>query len=190
MEITSRALSEIELLTPWNFNSLDLINIRLNLNIFIGRMIEHHNANPELQQYGATLIQLPFALVPRFLWPGKPARGGNDFMEEHTGLLFSDTTAMGTGMVLEFFVNFGYLGVFAGFIVLGWIISRIDRISAHHLLNGRYWEFSRLYLVGIIAIDPLLRPFFVVAGALIAWLLVTALMMVWPRKSGVGLRVA
>jgi hypothetical protein len=93
-------------------------------------------------------------------------------------------------MVLEFFVNFGYLGVFAGFIVLGWIISRIDRISAHHLLNGRYWEFSRLYLVGIIAIDPLLRPFFVVAGALIAWLLVTALMMVWPRKSGVGLRVA
>jgi hypothetical protein len=183
VELAGRAFAEIEMLTPWNFHSLDLINIRLNLNIFISRMIEHHYTHPQLQQFGATLIELPLALVPRFLWPGKPSRGGNDFMEEHTGMFFSDSTSMGTGMVFEFFINFRYLGVFVGFMLLGWLISRLDRRCALYLSSGKYWHFARLYLVGIIAIDPLLRPFFMVTGAVVAWFLVTTIMMVWPRQN-------
>jgi hypothetical protein len=91
-------------------------------------------------------------------------------------------------LVFEFFINFSYLGVLAGFILLGWVISRIDRNCARHLSKGNFWNFSRLYLVGIIAIDPLLRPFFIVTGALVAWLLVTAIMIVWPSKNAISVQ--
>lgn len=169
--ILLRALSETEFFSPWNFEALDLINIRLNLGIFIGRMMERHEIYPELRQYGATLVILPLVLVPRFLWSGKPERGGNEFMAEHTGLSFNGDTTFGTGPIFEFYVNFGMLGVFFGFMALGWIISWIDRKAARHLSKGQYLDFALFYAVGIVAINPLLRPFFIVNGAIFALIL-------------------
>ena len=187
------AVFNAELFSPWNFDSLDLINIRLNLNIFIGRMIEQHELFPELQQYGETLIILPLVLLPRFLWPGKPERGGSGFMSEHTGMTLSESATFGTGTVFEFFINFGYIGVFFGFMALGWVLIRIDRYAALHLQRGNFMAFARLYVMGILAIDPLLRPFFIVNGAVFAWLLMSALNFVlkpWIGTEKMALRGA
>ena len=174
-EVTKKAFLETELFSLWNFASLDLINIRFNMSILIGRMMEYHQMFPDLKEWGSTLIVIPLALIPRFIWPDKPATGGSDFVTAHTGIMFSNGTTIGTGSVFEFFVNFGYPGVFFGFIVLGWLISRIDRRAVHHLINGDFFRFSRLFIVGIVAIDPLIRPFFIVNGALIAWIMMTLL---------------
>nr|WP_306267879.1 hypothetical protein [Pararhizobium sp. IMCC3301] len=173
LSIVQDAILNTELFSPWNFQALDQVNTRLNLPIFIGKMIERHTLHPELQQYGATLIILPLVLLPRFIWSGKPVRGGSDFMEEQTGMMLSDSTTFGTGSVMEFYLNFGYIGVFLGFVVLGWIIRRIDRMAARYLVQGDYFKFARLFLVGIVAIDPLLRPFFIVNGAVFAWIFMT-----------------
>ena len=174
-EVTKKAFVETELFSPWNFDSLDLINDRFNMSILIGRMMEYHQMFPDLKEWGSTLIVIPLALIPRFIWPDKPATGGSDFVTTHTGIMFSDSTTVGTGSVFEFFVNFGYPGVFFGFIVLGWLVSRIDRRAAHHLINDDFFRFSRLFVVGIVATDPLARPFFIVNGALIAWIIMTLL---------------
>ena len=174
-EVTKRAFVETELFSPWNFASLDLINTRFNMSILIGRMMEYHQMFPDLKEWGSTLTVIPLALIPRFIWPDKPETGGSDFVTAHTGIVFADETTVGAGSVFEFFVNFGYPGVFFGFIVLGWLISRIDRRAAHHLINGDFFRFSRLFAVGIVAIDPLARPFFIVNGALIAWVMMTLL---------------
>ena len=187
-DVLMNAVVETELFSPWNFASLDLINIRLNLNLFIGRMIEHHQSFPQLQEWGATLIIFPLVLVPRFLWSGKPERGGSGFMSEHTGMSLSDSATFGTGTVFEFFINFGYIGVFLGFVVLGWIIRRVDRRATFFLVTGDAFRFARLFVVGIVAIDPLLRPFFIVNGAVFAWIMMSALKVVisaWvsPSKS-------
>lgn len=176
--ILMRAIAETDLFSPWNYDSLDVINIRLNLNLFIGRMIDRHQSLPELQEWGATLIILPLVIVPRFIWPGKPERGGNDFMEEHTGMLFADAATFGTGTVFELFINFGYVGVFLGFCVLGWIIRRIDIRATYHLANGDIFKFAQFFVVGIVALDPLLRPFFIVNGAVFAWIMMTVLRVV------------
>ena len=181
LEILPRALSETELFSPWNFEALDFINIRLNQGIFIGRMMEEHALHPELRQYGATLVILPLVLVPRFLWSGKPERGGSEFMADHTGLVFTEGTTFGTGPVFEFYVNFGVLGVFFGFMALGWIIRWVDRKAARHLLEGRYLDFALFYTVGIVAIDPLLSLFFVVNGAIFALILTSLLKIVMRR---------
>lgn len=174
-EVTKKAFVETELFSPWNFASLDLINIRFNMSILIGRMMEYHQIFPDLKEWGSTLIVIPLALIPRFIWPDKPATGGSDFVTAHTGIMFSNGTTVGAGSVFEFFVNFGYPGVFFGFIVLGWLISRIDRRAAHHLINGDFFRFSRLFAVGIVAVEPLASPFFIVNGALIAWIMMTFL---------------
>jgi hypothetical protein len=176
-----RAITQTEIFSLGNFDALDLVNIRLNLNIFIGRMIEQHQLFPELRQWGATLIVLPLVLLPRFIWPGKPARGGSGFMSEHTGITLSESATFGTGTVFEFFINFGYIGVFLGFIVLGLILTRIDRRAAAYLAAGDYLRFARLFVVGIVATDPLLRPFFIVNGAVFAWIIMTALNMLLAR---------
>ena len=169
------ALAEIQWFSPWNFAALDLVNIRLNLPFFIGRMMDHHQSFPQLQEWGGTLIIIPLVLLPRFLWPGKPTRGGSEFMEEHTGMMLSDAATFGTGTVFELFINFGYVGVFLGFVVLGWVLRRIDRKAAYYLATGDAFKFARLFVVGMVALDPLLRPFFIVNGAVFAWIMMSAL---------------
>jgi hypothetical protein len=147
-------------------------------------MIERHTLYPDLKEHGATLINLPFAILPRFLWPDKPERGGSGFMSEHTGIALSESATFGTGTVFEFYINFGYLGVFIGFILLGWIIRRVDSAASKYLLQGKLFDFARLFLVGIVAIDPLLRPFFIVNGAVLAWILMTILKISFVRLIG------
>lgn len=174
-DVLLRALSEVELFSLWNFDALDLVNIRLNLGIFVGRMMELHASDPELQMWGSSLFILPFVLVPRFLWPGKPSRGGSDFMSDHTGMTLSESTTFGSGSVFEYYANFGYIGIFVCFLITGWMIAKLDRSAARHLYRGRYLHFARLYVMGLVAVDPLLRPFFVVNGIAFAWIFMTAL---------------
>lgn len=184
LPILSKAIGQTELFSPWNFASLDLVNIRLNLPIFIGKMIERHTLYPDLREHGETLFNLPFVIVPRFLWPDKPERGGSGFMTEHTGLVLSESATFGTGTVFEFYINFGYVGVFIGFILLGWIIRRVDGAAYKYLLQGKIFDFARLLVVGIVAIDPLLRPFFIVNGAILAWILMAILKIAFVRLIG------
>lgn len=181
VDVALRALQGIEPFSPWDFHALDLINIRLDLPLFVGRMIDWHARHPELREHGATLIIIPLVFLPHFIWPGKPERGGSGFMEHHTGMILSDETTFGTGSVFEFFVNFGYVGVFVGFLLLGLIISRIDRRAARSLASGNHLDFARWFAVGVVAVDPLVRPLFIVNGGLMTWLL-TSLLIVVVRK--------
>jgi hypothetical protein len=169
-DILVRSIQETGMFSLADFAALDIVNTRLNLPLFIGRMMDQHSQNPDLQLWGSTLIVIPLSIVPRFLWPGKPERGGSDFMSEHTGITLSDNATFGSGSVFEFYANFGYLGVLAGFIVLGWLMRRIDMAAFSSLATGKYLDFARFYVIGLVALDPLLRPFFIFNGILFAWI--------------------
>ena len=183
VETIMEGVSNMSIFSIRDFEALDIVNIRLNLPLYIGRMIEHHELNPSLREFGSTLYTIPFAVVPRFLWPDKPTRGGNEFMSTHTGMTFSSETTFGFGSVFEYYVNFGYSGVFIGFLVFGILLSRVDQVAAIHLNAGRFLQFARLFMVGIVAVDPLQRPFFIVSGAAMAWIIVTLLIWVYEQRS-------
>jgi hypothetical protein len=183
LSIALQAVRETELFSVFNFAALDIVNMRLNLPLFIGRMMDHHSQFPDLQLWGSTLVTIPLTIVPRFLWPEKPERGGSGFMSEHTGIRLSDSATFGSGSVFEFYVNFGYLGVFFGFIALGWLLRRVDIAAFSSLARGKYIDFARFYVVGLVALDPLLRPFFIFNGMLFAWIALGILKIALLKKT-------
>lgn len=180
-----QGFSRTVLLSPVDFHSLDLVNARLSQTIFVGKAVELQTAIPSLRENGKTLLNALFAFVPRFLWPGKPTMNDNAFMAQNTGIAFSTSAAFGSGQVLEFYVNFGDVGVFLGFVVLGFVLRSVDRAAAVALRERRLLDHVRWSLVGLAFIAPLTSFFFIVNTAMMSWIMLTALKYVMqpPRRS-------
>jgi hypothetical protein len=83
---------------------------------------------------GTTYLSLVGALVPRVLWPGKPAKNlgqmfGHRYQYLHT---LDNTTSINLPFLIEFYMNFGEMGVIVGMFLVGLIYAVLD-----HLLNRR-----------------------------------------------------
>ena len=170
-----RALSGIELLGPGNLAALDWLAIRLNQTMMVGKVVEWHAHHPELRLHGATLWVVALAWVPRLFWPGKPKMGGSAFMAEHTGRSFSESSTFGSGPVIEFYVNFGYPGIFLGFVALGLCLHWLDRRASTALRRGDLFGFLIWFTAGIAFIAPTSMMMFVGSSALMALILLGAL---------------
>lgn len=166
-------------LSPWNVASLDDINGRLNQYIFVGKLIEWHDMYPQLQLGGKTIMLAFFSWVPRFMWSEKPEMGGNSFVADNTGMLFSSQATFGAGPVFEFYANFGYAGVAVGFFLLGIVLSNIDKKAALALREGNSITFAAWFSAGIAFVAPLTDLFFMVSSAVMCWIIV--------RIIGIGL---
>ncbi len=96
-------------------------------------------------QYGGTLVDGAVALVPRFLWPGKPSiAGGSKFVSRFTGRRRgeADDTSVGVPVQFELFANGGALWVAGGLFLLTYLCARIEllimaeKVSLRVLLTG------------------------------------------------------
>ena len=126
---------------------------RLNQNALVGAAIMHHEAGLSGFAYGATVPI--WALVPRALWPDKPAVGGGlNLVSDFTGIRFAAGTSVGTGQVLEFYVNFGVPGVLAGFILLGALLAGFDREIMRALAVGDMRVFLVHAMPGLTLLQP------------------------------------
>jgi hypothetical protein len=170
-----QAFSKTVLLSPIDFASLDLLNLRLSQNILVGKAVELQAEIPSLRQNGKSLLVALFAILPRFVWPDKPTMNDNAFLTQNTGVVFSDRAAFGSGPVFEYFVNFGHLGVFIGFILLGLALRSIDKAAANALKERRLVDFVRWFVVGLAFVAPLTSFFFMVNTALMSWIILTFL---------------
>ena len=180
------AFGKTELLSPFNFTSLDVLNTRLNQYVFVGKAIEWHDLFPHLQLYGQSIALSLLAWVPRALWPDKPEMGGNRFVSDHTGMRFSDTATFGAGPVFEFYVNFQYAGVLVGFAVLGLILRSIDIRGSIALREARLLDFARWFTLGIAFIAPLTDFFFIASTAVASWLVISVLRPIIDSLAGRG----
>jgi len=175
IEALWQAALSIRLLNWSDLQSLDLLMIRLNQYIFVGKAIEMHTANPSLRLGGETIWVSAFAWIPRFLWPGKPEMNTNQFMRDHTGIEFTDRAAFGNGPVMEYYVNFGWAGIVIGFLILGFVLARIDRRASLSLRSGRLLDFVKWFAVGIALIAPLTSLFFMVNTAIMTYLIFSSI---------------
>ncbi|OLE12775.1 MAG: hypothetical protein AUI36_40100, partial [Cyanobacteria bacterium 13_1_40CM_2_61_4] len=122
--LTARSM---EWFDPSDNTHLQRIDTRLNQNYLVGAAVASLDSGSREFASGETLWEALVALVPRALWPDKPgAAGSADLVTRFTGIRFAEGTSVGIGNVMEFYINFGTMGVVVGFLVLGMVLLVVD----------------------------------------------------------------
>jgi hypothetical protein len=131
-----------------NSTHRDVIDGRLNQNLLVGTAIERLQTGLVDYAYGSTLVDMAIGLIPRALWPNKPqVGGGGTVVQDFTGLKFADGTSVGAGQVLEFYANFGTLGIIGGFLLYGWLIGWMDIRIIDCLYEGNRKGFILWFMI-------------------------------------------
>jgi hypothetical protein len=100
---------------------------------------------------GATYLSLVGSFVPRFLWPDKPTKElGQAFGHRYSYLDPRDArTSLNLPILVEFFANFGFLGVVVGMGVVGVVYRLVERAV------NNPGQDEILSLAGIVLMIPL-----------------------------------
>ena len=110
-----------------NSQHRDALKSRLNQDVLVGTAVDRLQRGEVEYASGATLSKMVLSLIPRVVWPDKPiVGGGGSVVQDFTEIVFAEGTSVGAGQVLEFYVNFGTLGVVGGFLLFGWMLGQID----------------------------------------------------------------
>lgn len=141
---------DAELINLRNPQHLDRIDVRLNQNFLVGAAVENLHSRAVPYARGETVKDAFLSLIPRALWPDKPIYAGSpDIVSRYTQIRFERGTSVGVGQVMEFFINFGWLGVFMGFVLLGAVIGLFDSWAAQRLWQGDWPQFGAWFLAGL-----------------------------------------
>lgn len=155
INVALKMLSDVTPFNPFDRKEQHLVDLRLNQNVLVGTSMHYV---PEFRPYadGETLYTALLALVPRAIWPNKPViAGSGNLVSEYTGVTFAEGTSVGIGQVMEFYVNFGWLGVAVGFFCVGFGLRAIDLRVSDSILNQQ-WSLAGLWFaVGLSAIQPI-----------------------------------
>jgi hypothetical protein len=147
--------SKFEMFDLTNQQHLEAIDGRLNQNTLVGQAVEYLGSGQVRFAQGQTLALAAVSWIPRILWPGKPAVGGSgDLVSLFTGRVFTEGTSVGVGQVLEFYINFGSIGVFIGFLVFGAIVQSFDMLAGRKLVSNDWVSFIVWFLPGLGFIQP------------------------------------
>jgi hypothetical protein len=78
---------------------------------------------------GTTYLSLVGSFIPRFLWPDKPTKELGQAFGHRYGYVGSrdSRTAINLPILVEFYVNFGFLGVVLGMAVVGMVYRLVER---------------------------------------------------------------
>lgn len=146
----SKLFTDFEFFDTDNPDHLISVDRRLNQNWLVGAATQYTGGGNKEYAYGETLWFALIALIPRAVWPGKPAvGGGGDIVSDYTGITFAKDTSVGAGQVLEFFINFGPWGVVFGFIVLGAAMRQFDARAASAMARQNYKKSLIWFLPGL-----------------------------------------
>jgi hypothetical protein len=150
----ARTLSGIEWFDPTNPMHILRITGRLNQNYLVGAAADRMESGTNDFANGETVWHAVLSLIPRALWPEKPVRAGSpDIVSRYTGIGFARGTSVGIGQVMEFYINFGTIGVIVGFMLLGTLLTMIDTWAGMRLWAGDWLQFAVWYLTGLAMIQ-------------------------------------
>jgi hypothetical protein len=185
IDVVSNALTSFELFDPTNEKHLIALDQRLNQNFFVGRAAEQIEAGQVNYLYGRSVWDSLLSIIPRALWPNKPVFGGSGtIVAEMTRLELSTTTSWGVGNVMEFYINFGIVGLIAGFVLLGWLLGILDRKAAAAEIQGDLGQAILFFLPGIALIQPALSMVELVGGTAAALLAAYGWKWAWTQRAG------
>jgi hypothetical protein len=191
-------VSTSEWFNPYDNDQLMEIDRRLNQNYLVGSAVDFLASRSADFAMGETFWDAIFALIPRALWPSKPVvAGSEDLVTRYTGIEFAEGTSVGIGHVMEFYINFGTMGIVVGFGLLGMLLSVVDSTAGRRLAAGDWPGFALWYLPGL-AMLQVGGSFVEVTGgagaSLVAALILNQLLARigarWPRSSAPVVRLS
>jgi hypothetical protein len=92
--------------------------------------------------YGKGIASSLYSVVPRFIWPDKPAVIALDLVvQTKLGLRNYDATM---GPIIQFYVEGGWLGVIIGYFSFGWLMGTLTKRA---MLYNKIWVWILLFLV-------------------------------------------
>jgi hypothetical protein len=142
--------SQAELFDIYDQSHLARIEDRLDQNWLVGAAVAKLSSGAVPFAYGSTINDAALAIVPRVLWPEKTvAVGSGDLVSHFTGLAFQGETSVGIGQLMECYVNFGETGVIVGFLIIGALITVVDRFAHEKLAAGDIGSFLVWYMPGL-----------------------------------------
>jgi hypothetical protein len=140
--------TNFEFFSPYNNDHLKAMDARLNQNWLVGAAVVHTESTEEWAA-GATLRDAALGIIPRLIWPDKPAAGSGDLVSKYTGIQFDETTSVGIGQVMEFYVNYGPPMVILGFFIWGGLLAWLDTVCVRALSVGNISRFITAFMVGL-----------------------------------------
>jgi len=155
VESVQQVFESAEWFSPTNPAHLYAVDKRLNQNYLVGSAVEHLSASQQTYARGETIWQAAVAIIPRAVWPDKPfVAGSGDLVPRYTGIQFAEGTSVGIGHVMEWYVNFGTMGVVLGFVLLGVVVTWFDMLAGRYLREGddarfAFWFFPGLSLLNV-----------------------------------------
>jgi hypothetical protein len=190
IDVSFDAFKDITLFNPANESHLRALDARLNQNYFAGLAATRIASGDSHFLYGRTIWEGFLAIVPRVFWPDKPiVAGSGSIVAEMTGLQLSRTTSFGVGNVMEFDINFGIPGVIVGFLLLGFVLRKLDRKAAASYEEGEFGTTLIAFLPAVAIIQPNGSMVEVIGGAAAAWIAAYAWRWAWvrwPKPVGIG----
>jgi len=145
----AETVATFEWFDPANQDHLQRVDARLNQNFLVGAALARL-AETDGYGRGETLWDALLALIPRAIWPDKPITAGSgNLVAQYTGIEFAAGTSVGVGQVLEFYANFGTIGVVIGFMIMGVIITTLDWQAGESLARSDLHGFVLWFLPGI-----------------------------------------
>jgi len=143
-------VSQLEWFDPYDNMHLLRIDDRLNQNVLVATAIDYLDSGREDFAHGETFWQAVIAVIPRIVWPSKPVVAGSmDLVSRYTGLFFAEGTSVGVGQVLEFYINFGTIGVVLGACGFGVLLAVVDSMAGRRLVSGDWRGFALWYMPGL-----------------------------------------
>jgi hypothetical protein len=176
------AFRQIKLFNPANEEHLAAINARLNQNYFAGLAATRISNGDAQYLYGKTIQDGFLAIIPRVFWPDKPIEAGSGtIVSDMTGLQLSRSTSFGVGNVMEFQINFGIPGIVIGFLLLGFVLRKLDRKATQSYEGGELGNSIVYYLPAVAMIQPNGSMVEVIGGAVSALIAAYGWRWAWTR---------
>ena len=184
LDRASYIVTDFELLDLTSPAQVEIIDNRLNQNLFVGLGVMRHEAGWYDFLYGGTVPL--WSLIPRAVWPDKPdVGGGGNILRDFIGIPVAVGTSQGPGEVLEFYMNFGVPGVLIGFLGLGYLLMWLDHGVMRALTAGNTRGFLLRAMPGLALLPAnggnLLEA---LVGGVAA--VVVAHLIVWLRFADIG----
>jgi hypothetical protein len=120
--------------TDFNLPSLAILTLSSNEFVYPFYTLIHSIAKYQMDTlsflYGVTIFIYPVLyFIPRLLFPGKPISLAIQYVTE-----IDSTMGYAYSPVTDFFINFGFLGPFIGFLFIGIIIAKMQFMKDQRMI--------------------------------------------------------